>query len=171
MSQQDNSAKEWRDVVPVLFSIDEVQRRSGRWTSPDWELASLEVMPDSKPEPFSVDIVAGSDGAVRTHWRGFALRLYKDAGESYWANLMSGKPRIFVICEIDEESDSHIQPQLLTASQDEANAHLETDSFVLSVEMPFELADNLERFVVDTYVPEQKRKRKRVEGDALGSKP
>jgi len=156
--------------VPIVFSIDEVQRRSGRWTSPDWELASFEVLSVEKPEAFSVAINRGPDERVRTHWRGFALRLYKDAGESYWANLMSGNPRVFVICEIDEDSDSHIQPQLLTASQDEANAHLETDSFVLSVEMPTELADNLERFVVENYVPEQKRKRKRVEGDALGAK-
>lgn len=170
MADSNEPSNEWRERVPVSFAIDEFERQSGRWKSPDWELAWFKVLFDSPPQAVAMQIEDDSTSVMRTRWSGFSLRLYKDAGESYWSNLMSGKPRVFIICEIDEDSDSKIQPQLVTASQDEANAHLETDSIVLSVEMPDQLADNLEKFVVNNYVPEIKKKRKRVEGDALGPK-
>lgn len=160
----------WRQRVPVTFAIDETERQSGRWKSLDWELAWFQVLDGEQPPAFRVDIDESREGVRRTRWSGFSLRLYKDAGESYWANLMSEHPRVFIICEIDDDSDTKIQPQLITASQDEANAHLETDSTVLSVEMPDQLLLNLERFVVNNYVPEVKKKRKRVGGDALGTK-
>ncbi len=170
MSDTADQNSQWRERVPVSFAIDETERQSGRWKSPDWELAWFQVLEGDKPLAFHVDIDESREGVRRTRWNGFSLRLYKDAGESYWANLMSECPRVFIVCEIDEDSDCKINPQLITASQDEANAHLETDSTVLSVEMPAQLILNLERFVVNNYVPEVKKKRKRVEGDALGSK-
>lgn len=170
MSDTSDQNSQWRQRVPVAFAIDETERQSGRWKSLDWELAWFQILEGEQPPAFHVDIDESREGVRRTRWSGFSLRLYKDAGESYWANLMSTNPRVFIICEIDDDSDTKIQPQLITASQDEANAHLETDSTVLSVEMPDQLLLNLERFVVHNYVPEAKKKRKRIGGDALGTK-
>ena len=50
---------------------------------------------------------------------------------------------------------------LVTANQDEANAHMESDDPVYSVPMPDKVLQWVERFVVTRYEPEVKRKRKR----------
>ena len=47
------------------------------------------------------------------------------------------------------------------ASQDEANAHLESDDPVYSVPMPEKIVEWVERYVVENYEPEARKKRKR----------
>ena len=65
--------------------------------------------------------------------------------------------------ERDEEDDDEIEliPALVTASQDEANAHLESDDPVYSVPMPEKVVEWVERYVVENYEPEVKKKRRR----------
>ena len=96
-------------------------------------------------------------------WSGLKLSLYKDAGESYWYNLMSETPYLYVICNIDEgdDGDESLIPVLVTADQQEATGHMEIDDRVYSVPMPEQVHQWVERFVLENYVPQQKKKRKR----------
>ena len=68
----------------------------------------------------------------------------------------------------DEEGEAELVPAIVTASQDEANAHLESDDPVYSVPMPEKIVEWTERYVVENYEPEVKKKRKR-ENWARGS--
>ena len=95
-------------------------------------------------------------------WSGLSVALYKDDAESYYHNLMSDNPRVFVICKMTEDSSEDCQPFLVTLSYDEAASYMEVDELVFSVDMPAELYRWLEQFVLENYVPEKKKKRRRT---------
>jgi len=157
--------------IPVTFVLARVSSQNpGRWDAGEWVLESLVVagLP-GKPsrEPGLVDKVTDPLVEERWIWKGFSVGLFKDAGESYWYNLQSEKPNIFIICEVVDAEDEdgfeegELRPMLVTCSQDEAMSHIETDDLVLSWPMPPEVAVNVERFVVATYDPVIKKKRRR----------
>ena len=87
-------------------------------------------------------------------------RVHADDCESYWYNLLGEAPALFVVCFLEDEEAGPV-PVLVTASQDEANAHLESDDPVFSVPMPDQVHQWVERFVVENYRPVQKKKRRR----------
>ena len=140
--------------------------RNGIWEQAQWEVIDIVTRPPTG---------AAQAGSMRVHedrecarylWTGLSLTLHRDAAEAYWYNLMSGEPRLFVVCFGDDEDEAlaeagGLEPMLVTASQDEATAHLESDDEVYSIGMPDELRDWIEHFVVENYVPEQRKKRKR----------
>jgi hypothetical protein len=146
--------------IPVSVILERRLTRSGRWTAPRWELAG--VLPGESGGNSERVLLADSDGVQRYLWSGLCLELFKDGAEGYWYNLMSDAPYLFLVCSIDESgSGDEIEPMLVTANQDEALGHMESDDLVLSISMPAELCDRLERFVVENYVPATKQKRKR----------
>ena len=92
-------------------------------------------------------------------WSGFEIRLYKDDAASYYYNLMGENPGLFVICRRDTDGDP--RPVMVTLSYDEAAAYMEGDESVSSVPIPPEIYRWVEQFVLQHYVPEKSRKRKR----------
>lgn len=149
--------------IPVTVLVECRQARVGQWVEDQWEaiavIAGEEVMTTE-----SSTVMVHEDASCRRYlWTGFKLALNRDACESYWYNLMSGKPYLFVICHVDEDEDGEesLIPALVTADQQEATGHMETDDHVYSVPMPEQVHEWLERFVVQHYVPAQKKKRKR----------
>ncbi len=100
-------------------------------------------------------------GPIREYmFGGLRLRLHRDECESYYHNLVSSRPQIYVIARPDE-ADGAPEPFHVSASFDEANAYAETDEDVYPVDMPPEVYAWSERFVLSHYVPEPRRKRKR----------
>ncbi len=61
----------------------------------------------------------------------------------------------------DDEDQGAMEPVLVTANQDEANAHMESEDLVFSVPMPGQVIDWVERFVMEHYNPVIMKKRKR----------
>ena len=92
-------------------------------------------------------------------WSGLSVSLFVDEAESYYLNLMSDQPRVFVVC--DHQADGRLKPILATLSFDEAAAYEEGDLLVADAPIPPELYQWLEGFVLAHYVPEKRRKRKR----------
>lgn len=92
-------------------------------------------------------------------WPGFRLELFKDDAGSYYHNLMGSKPRIFVVCR--EGDSGRLEPFMATPSYDEAAAYTEVEEEVFAVPMPPEVYRWAEKFVLEHYVPEKKKKRKR----------
>ena len=93
-------------------------------------------------------------------WSGLPLALYADECESYYYNLMSDNPMIFVISRANEVLNLP-EPFVVTASFDEANAYQESDDQVFSAAMAPDIYRWIEGFVLENYVPEKKYKRKR----------
>jgi len=143
-----------RFPVSVVMERKQVQHR--RWSVPQWEAVGVVVGEAAGTEHTVIPI----DEQREQHlWPGFAVHFYKDCAESYWYNLVGRTPSLFVICRESEGDD--LRPVRVTVNYDEATAHAEGDDAVFSVPIPNELYEPLERFVMDNYVPEPPKKRKR----------
>lgn len=149
--------------VSVLMHFQATQNNF--WSNGQWEASGLIV------GEVGEKITGGHKGSkqvVRRDlensqylWSGLTVALYKDESESYYHNLMSDSPKAFIVCRSNEDESSHCQPFLVTLSYDEAASYMEVDELVYSVDMPPELYRWVEQFVLEHYVPEKKRKRRR----------
>ena len=145
--------------VPVAVVLEREVDRANRWGYPTWRVHAL-VAGEGIGRLGGNSVIDVDPDTRRTIHTGFTLDLYKDGSEGYWYNLLSGEPYLFVVCEGDYGA-MEIQPMHVTANQDEANGHLESEDIVLPVPMPAEIVSLLERYVISHYRPEAKRKRKR----------
>ena len=150
-------------AVTVLVECREA--RSGRWVEQQWEAVAVVAGEEVGPADSKSTLVHEDDASRRFVWSGLKVTLYRDACESYWYNLMSGRPYLYVICEMIEgdDGDERLTPFMVTADQQEATGHMETDDRVYSVPMPEKVHRWAERFVLENYVPAQKKKRRRQE--------
>lgn len=144
---------------PVSVVIEKRMIERGRWSLPQWEAVAVLAGEDVRRGAPQRASLPAEEGRERVLWSGYSLDLYCDSAENYWSNLMAQTPSVFVVCHPDE--DEELSPLLVTVSQDEASAHMESDDPVYSVPMPPEIYQWLERYVVENYVPEEKKKRKR----------
>lgn len=148
---------------PVSIIMERRLAHRGQWTWPDWKLVAVVAGENLATERSPRIKVYGDGEGERYLWTGFALQLYKDSAESYWYNLMGERPSLFVVCQEDAEleRDGELAPFIISANQDEALAHMETDDLVLSAPMPPVIHQWVERYVLTNYVPQEKKKRKR----------
>jgi hypothetical protein len=131
------------------------------WSNGQWDVSGVVV--GEIGEKFGGDKqVIRNDTRNREYLcAGLTVELYKDDAESYYHNLMSDDPKAFVVCRTDETDDNQCEPFLVTLSYGEATSYMEVDELVYSVAMPPELYRWVEQFVLEHYVPEKKRKRRR----------
>lgn len=149
--------------VPVSVLMERTLATVGQWTEAQWEAVAVVAGEEVSRVPERTQ-VHHDEQRDQYLWTGLRLKLVKGGCESYWYNLMSDEPRLFVICfEASDDGDSEVElrPFLVTVNQDEANGHMETDDLVYSVPMPDKVLQLVERFVVTYYEPEVRRKRKR----------
>jgi len=92
-------------------------------------------------------------------WTGLHVNLFRDDAESYYYNLVSDNPRVFIICS--QVAGEPPRPLIATLSYGEATSYMETDELVESVDMPPELYRWAEHFVLEHYIPVKRKKRKR----------
>ena len=150
--------------IPVSVLLERRIARVGPWSQAQWEAVAVVAGEEVVSERGTATLVHEDDERRRYLWPGLAVELFPDGCESYWYNLLSERPSLFVVCfegDEDDEGDVELFPVIVTASQDEANAHLESDDPVYSVPMPEKIIEWVERYVVENYEPEVKKKRKR----------
>lgn len=158
-----NQAAHRRERIPVGVLIEHGVTMRGKWTFPKHTVLGVvsgEAVRADAPE----STLVREEGEVRQRlWRGLELCLYADGAESYWYNLTAEKPSLFVVCR---DEDGEFRPVLVTADHDEGAAHTEVDDLVFAVAIPPEVHQRLERFVVENYRPEPRKKRRhRTAGD------
>ena len=150
--------------IPVSVVLERRIARVGPWSQVQWEAVAAVAGEAVVSERGKATLVHEDDESRRYLWPGLAVELFPDGCEGYWYNLLSERPSLFVVCferDEDEEGETELIPAIVTASQDEANAHLESDDPVYSVPMPEKIVESVERYVVENYEPEVKKKRKR----------
>lgn len=145
------------ETFPLSILMCYRQSQQQRWSVGQWIVGGV-VTGQHGTEPHPVH----ADAPNEVLWPGFKVQLFIDAAESYYCNLMADKPSVFVLCRHDE-ADDQLTPCLATVSYDEATSYMEVDEHVFSVPMPPEMYRWLEAFVLKHYVPEEKKKRKRVD--------
>ena len=92
-------------------------------------------------------------------WVNYKISLFADEAESYYFNIISDTPFVFVVCR-DEEGDGELIPFNVSVNYDEASSYMELDDHVFQVPMPAEIYRWVEAFVINNYVPVKKKKRK-----------
>lgn len=149
---------------PVSVLMERRLARVGQWQQYQWECIAVVAGEEMGQVAAATTLVSDDGERVRYMFSGLELAMHRDGCESYWYNLQSESPYLFVICFLDEEAEDEsmaVDPVIVTASQDEANAHMESEDLVFSVPMPLQVVQWLERYVVAHYEPQFKKKRKR----------
>tara|TARA_R110002050_G_scaffold9504_1_gene33276 strand:+ start:432793 stop:433287 length:495 start_codon:yes stop_codon:yes gene_type:complete len=147
-----------QEKVSDQYSVAAVmlkQKSKHPWGENIWSLAG--VIPGVSPTELSQ---LEAQGEVYL-WPDLSLSLHPLHGDSYYHNLMSGKPKIYLICNQPDEDVTTLKPLLITVDPDEAASYMETDEQVLSASLSVELSQWLERFVLTHYQPEEPKKRRR----------
>ena len=93
------------------------------------------------------------------YWPDLILQLYPLHCHSYYHNLISEQPKVYLVCNTNESESP--QPLLMTVDYDEAASYMETDEQVFNAPLADELCVWLERFVLAHYHPEKPQKRRR----------
>ncbi len=145
---------------PVSIIMERREVQHGPWTLPQWDVVGVVAGENIGDDERRHRVIRVGDGREQHLWSGFSVRLYKDSADSYWHNLVGKTPSLFVICQEDEKTG--MAPTLVSANYDEAGAFMEADGTVFSTEMPAEVYQWIERYVVENYVPQEPRKRRRV---------
>lgn len=151
-------------AVSVLVEYREVQ--DNRWEDGRWQVAGVLAGSGQGEGDAQARPLHAADEGRQYLWNGLRLQLHRDDAESYYFNLVSDRPSVFVICS--QEAGEPPRPFIATLSYGEATSYMETDELVESVAMPAELYRWAERFVLEHYVPEKRRKRKRDNWKAAG---
>jgi hypothetical protein len=129
------------------------------WDDGHWEVTGVVAGGDPGLEEIGMTQVRSESGETHYLWRGLALSLFRDEAASYYHNLAGEQPRVFVVCRRDE--GGVLRPVITTLSYDEAASYTEVEEEVFSVPMPPEVYRWVEAFVLEHYVPEKRKKRKR----------
>lgn len=170
----DNLATTDAPVLPVDMPVGIILERrpsSSRWQDFSWEVTG--VVPGEHGEHSGLSLIQEQEGCNRYLYAGLKVKLFEDECESYYHNMKSPKPGCFVVArKEDDDLDSPPEPFLISLSFDEAHAYLEGDDLVYAVDVPPALYRWTEAYVIEHYVAEKRKKRKRKdwkagpEGDA-----
>lgn len=139
------------DHFPVTAVL--LRRASqNRWLKTSWRL--LGFLPGLDEATLKQ---AAAEGEI-IYLTDLQFQLFKQHCDAYYHNLMSGRPKGYLICS--EEGDS-LAPLMATVDFDQAASFMETDEIVFDALLPDELCVWLEHFVVAHFKPAPPKKRKR----------
>jgi len=162
MNLSSDSPTEQVQQFPVSVILER-RPATSQWIDHVWSAVGVTVgqhAAGSEPQ-----LIREDQGVAHFLIGGFTVSLHVDECESYYYNLVSESPRVFVVAHTGDDNDRP-QPFLVSMSFDEAHAYLEGDDDIYSVDMPAELYRWTEAFVIANYFPEQKKKRKLVDWSA-----
>jgi hypothetical protein len=158
MSSSENREPQPEGLQNLPVSVI-LERRpaSSRWIDHIWGAAGITVGRQvDGPEP---RLIREAEGGALYLVGGLEVALHVDECESYYYNLVSDRPRAYVLAHVEDVNDRPL-PFQVSMSFDEAHAYLEGDDEIYAVDVPPELYRWAESFVIANYFPERKRKRK-----------
>lgn len=155
MNQPPIIAAPERSSWPVTVVLRREMRQRGQWEFPAWTLQSIEQgATESRLTETRID-----DGVREFRWSGLAVVLLRSNAETFWYNLTSARPSLFVICQ--EDPQYGLMPIMVTLDQDESARQQESETEIFRMDPPTWLLEEVERFVMAHYQPEDKRGKKR----------
>lgn len=125
---------------------------ANKWADFQWE--AIGVIPDNGQEASPRCIYEDSRREQWLH-AGFAVELYTDEAEFYFANITSPEPRVFILWRFE---DDLARPALVTVSYGVAARMMDAGEQVDGVPMPAEIRAWVADFVNRHYKPEEKKK-------------
>lgn len=152
-----------RIAFPVAVLLRREPRYRGPWRYDHWSLGGVvtgEALAD----------VGGGKRRMRAagdvteyFWTGLTVTLMRSNAETYWFNLTSTSPSLFVVCREDPESG--LAPTMVTLDQDESTRQFEGDCEVFTTAIPEAMLPDIEAFIMTHYRPEPRRARRQGRGN------
>lgn len=142
--------------------MERSEKQGGRWRVIQWQAVGVLTGAEHLSDTSKRVVLHEDDDSRRVLWTNFSINLFKDAAESYWSNLVAEQPSLFVVCR-SSEADDEPEPFLVTVDYDEIIGYQEVDDEVYRLPLPADIYQWLERYVVNNYVPEVRKKRKRAD--------
>lgn len=155
----DETAKKLPEQIPVSVIMEKQPARLTQWVDHIWAAIGVTVSNTEKVLN-KTGIADIKDDVHLKMFSGFQVTLHVDECDSYYHNLMSPTPHCFIVVRQDEENDEP-EPFIVSLSFDEAHAYLEGGDEVFAVDIPPEIYQWTETFVLENYCPQQLKKRKR----------
>jgi hypothetical protein len=163
LAQQPQAEPE--SAPPSRFPVSVIMERrpvsNNRWLSERWQAVGVTVGGDRADANANPRLIVEGPNATQYQWSGLTVELFVDEAESYYHNLMVGTPGCYIVTR--PRADGLPEPVIVSLSFDAGQAYLEGDETVHNVALPAELYRAAEAFVLAHYVPEKKKKRKRVD--------
>ncbi|MBR01737.1 MAG: DUF3305 domain-containing protein [Arenicellales bacterium] len=157
MSATPNTPPETR--FPVSVVIERKSFPGKAWMTDSWSV--IGVVPAAREsQQVSRTRIHRADDSEQFLYTGYCVSLYTDDLESYYANLRGDQPGIFVICE-QEEGEDELWPLVVTLSYDEMASYVEVETPVFALPIPPDVYAWVEHYVLEHYVPTEKKKRRR----------
>lgn len=135
-----------------LAVIMERKVLANKWADFQWE--AVGIVPDEGMDPAPRRIYEDEQRAQWLH-AGFAIELFTDEAEFYFANITAPEPRVFVLWRLDDEL---ARPALVTVSYGVAARMMDAGEQVDGVPMPDEIRAWVAEFVARHYKPEAGKK-------------
>ena len=148
-----------KQTIPIAVVMRRRMIEHGRWSVPSWDVLSVLPAENLASRGATREPVREGDDEQQYLWSGFALELFRDGAESYWYNLTGDNPALYVLCHETPEGD--MEPFLVTADHDQGTAGVEADDKVFIAPIPPDIYQAIERFIVENYVPGERKKRRR----------
>lgn len=126
----------------------------------DWRFSITEVVPHEDAFGTQARVLRDDGHVQRTLHPGFRLELFRDQGEGYHLNLVSGAPVWFVVWRIDDDDPSRAWPETVSLSYNEAGRWLDAQERVDNVPLQAELVAWLQAYTDEHYRPEPKERRR-----------
>jgi Protein of unknown function (DUF3305) len=145
---------------PVSIVMQHRTIENNIWLAEQWEVEAV-IAGGGSNETIPIKTISrmGKD-EEKYIWKNYRITLYSEEVESYYFNIISDTPCVFVVCQ-EEEDDDELVPFKISVNYDEASSFLELEEQVFQVPMPAEIYLWVEEFVVNNYVPVKRKKRKR----------
>jgi hypothetical protein len=159
MPAQTQSEVNKSPVFPVALVLDYQRSNATAWSAGRWRVIGAVAGQHGVAQRRSVMSMRKDDAGEQVLCAGYQLQLHRDDAESYYCNLMGERPSLFVVCR--EEAGQRPEPALVTVSYGEAASYTEVDGTVHAIAMPPEIYRWVEAYVLEHYVPEKHKKRKR----------
>jgi hypothetical protein len=138
------------------------RRKRAQWHFDEWKAIGVLTGEEHLRETSQRLVIHEDDESRRVLWAGFVISLVKDGAESYWSNLMAEQPSLFVVCRRDEGAEEP-KPFLVTVNYDDIIGYQEVDDEVYRLPLPQDIYQWVEQYVVNNYIPRERKKRKRTD--------
>ena len=100
--------------LPGAVLVEYQVVHDNRWIDGRWVVSGVVAAEQSAGDGMHCKLVHSNEAGKQYLWTGLSIELHKDDAESFYCNLMSDKPSVFVICDESRTTAAtlHCHPEL-----------------------------------------------------------
>ncbi len=152
------------DRIPLSVVTAREPVLNNPWINERWKVIGVVAGQPKDSGKIDRSVLREAPDSAQYLWSGFVLRLRRSEADAYYYNIIGQNPSLYVYCEYDDSGEP--RPCSITAEYIEAMAHSETGNAVFAVPMPPEVYRAIEQYVLEHYVPEEPKMKRKHERDA-----